>query len=122
MLNDGSIFEISLINAADFSGIEEKKYTKYFDYDKIKSHIMLRYRQTGDYLTINDRGQKKSLKEYFINEKVPALNRDHIPLIADENHILWIIGYRISAYYKVTSETTKIIQMTLRRSEHGRNN
>ena len=83
---------------------------------------MLRYRQTGDYLTINDQGQKKSLKDYFINEKVPALNRDHIPLIADGNHILWIIGYRISAYYKVTSETTKIIQMTLRRSEHGRNN
>lgn len=122
VLNDGSLLEISLINVRDLEGIEENKYTKYFDYDKIKSHIMLRYRQTGDYLTINDQGQKKSLKDYFINEKVPAFNRDHIPLIADGNHILWIIGYRISAYYKVTSETTKIIQMTLRRSEHGRNN
>ena len=30
--------------------IEEKQYTKCFDYDKIKDTVLLRYRQTGDYL------------------------------------------------------------------------
>ena len=122
LLNDGSVLDISLINIADFGGIEEKKYTKYFDYDKINSRLILRFRQSGDYLTVNDLGQKKSLKEYFINEKVPSSIRAHIPLIADENHILWAIGYRISAYYKVTPETKKIIQMTIRRKEHVREN
>ena len=82
----------------------------------------MRYRQTGDYLIFNDKGQKKSLKEYFIHEKVPSTMRDNIPLIADDNHVLWIIGYRISAYYKVTKETKKIVQMTLRRDEHVREN
>ena len=122
LLNDGSILEISLINVEDFKGIEEKKYTKYFDYDKINSCLMLRFRQSGDYLTINDSGQKKSLKEYFINEKVPAVIRSEIPLIVEGNHILWTIGYRISTYYKVTSETKKILQMTIRRKEHVREN
>ena len=122
LLNDGSVLDISLINIADFGGIEEKKYTKYFDYDKINSRLILRFRQSGDYLTVNDLGQKKSLKEYFINEKVPSSIRAQIPLVADENHILWAIGYRISAYYKVTSETKKIIQMTIRRKEHVREN
>lgn len=122
LLKDGSILEIFFVDAVDFKGIEENKYTKYFDYDKINSCLTLRFRQSGDYMTINDQGQKKSLKEYFINEKVPASIRSHIPLIADENHILWAIGYRISAYYKVTPKTRKIVQMIIRRNEHGREN
>lgn len=122
VLSDGSILEISLIDAVDFKGIEENKYTKYFDYDKINNYLMLRFRQSGDYLVINEQGQKKSLKEYLVNEKVPASVRSHIPLIADGNHILWAIGYRISAYYKVTPETRKIVQMIIRRNEHGREN
>ena len=121
-LQDGSILEISFIKPEDLGRIEEKKYTKYFDYDKINSCLTLRFRQTGDYLTINDQGQKKSLKEYFINEKVPASVRGEVPVIADGNHILWIVGYRISAFYKVTSETQKIIQMTIRRDKNVREN
>lgn len=121
-LEDGSILEITLINPEDLERIEEKKYTKYFDYDKINSCLGLRFRKSGDYLTINDRGQKKSLKEYFIHEKVPASIRYKIPVIAEGNHVLWIIGYRISAFYKVTSETQKIVQMTIRRDENVRKN
>ena len=121
-LQDGSILEISLIKPQDLSRIEEKKYTKYFDYDKINSCLKLRFRQTGDYITINDLGQKKTLKEYFINEKVPADIRSKIPVIADGNHILWTIGYRISAYYKVTSETQKIVQIIIRRDKNVREN
>lgn len=122
LLKDGSILEVSVIEATDFKKIEENKYTKYFDYDKINNRLTLRFRQSGDYMTINEQGQKKSLKEYFINEKVPAFTRSDIPLIADGNHILWTIGYRISAYYKVTPETRRIVQMIIRRNEHGGEN
>jgi len=120
ILENGDILEISLLNSSDVNGIEEKKYTKYFDYDKINSCLYLRYRQAGDFLVFNDLGQKKLLKEYFIHEKIPAEQRGQIKLVADGSHILWIIGYRISAYYKVTTDTKKIIQMKLRRKNHGR--
>ena len=116
-LSDGSILEVSYINLEQIEGIEENKYTKYFDYDKINSCLKVRFRQTGDYLCINDSNQKKTLKEYFIQEKIPASMRSKIPVIADQNHILWVMGYRISAYYKVTEETQKILKMTVRRDE-----
>ena len=122
VLESGEILDVSLIERKDFKGITEKKYTKYLDYDKICSCLNLRFRQAGDYLVINDQGQRKLLKEYFIHEKIPADQREELPLIAEGNHILWIIGYRISAYYKVTETTKKIIQMRLRREEHGREN
>lgn len=121
-LKDGTRLEISFRIPEDLERIEENKYTKYFDYDKINNCLSLRFRQSGDYIFFNDKGQKKSLKEYFIHEKIPASVRDKVPLIADGNHILWIVGYRISAYYKITKETKRIIQITIRRDKDVRKN
>ncbi len=102
-------FEILVEKRAYFGEeISKKTYTKYFDYAKIKSNVVLRHRQAGDYLVINAKGEKKSLKRLFIDEKVPRQDRDKIWLLADGNHILWMIGGRISEYYKV-SDTTKHI-------------
>ena len=44
----------------------------------------------------------------MINEKIPAAERDIMYLLADGSHILWVPGYRISSYYKI-SENTKYI-------------
>ena len=86
-------------------------YTKWFDYDKIATNIVIRTRLEGDYLTINAAGQKKSLQNYLVNEKVPKHLRDEIPLVCDGNHVLWVVGHRISEYYKVTANTTHILEI-----------
>lgn len=120
-IGEGRILEVSILKREDSFVIEENQYTKFLDYDKIKSYPSLRSRQTGDYITINDRGEKKKLKEFMIEEKIPKDKRNLIPIIAEGGHILWIVGYRISAYYKVSKETKNLMQMTIRRrEEHGR--
>ena len=90
--------------------IPENRYTKWFDYDKIKGMLSVRTRQTGDYITLKD-GKRKTVKAYMIDEKIPRQERDHILLIAEEHHILWIVGYRISEYYKITEDTRQILQV-----------
>lgn len=93
--------------------IPEKKYTKWFDCDKIKGAPILRFRQTGDYLTVSDgkgRVIHKSLKEYMITEKIPRESRGKIPVLAEGNHVLWLIGYRISEHYKVDGNTKRVLQ------------
>lgn len=112
-LGDGRWMEISLIKKEKIGRIEENRYTKYLDYDKINNCLILRFRKQGDYLVINEAGQKKSVKEYMIQEKIAASLRNHIPLIADGSHILWIIGHRISAYYKVSEHTKTCIQIRI---------
>ncbi|MCR5847023.1 MAG: tRNA lysidine(34) synthetase TilS [Lachnospiraceae bacterium] len=92
-------------------------YTKWFDYDKIKYCPIVRFREEGDYLTVNDRDSKKLLSDYMINEKIPLDKRDEIPLLADGKHILWVAGYRISNHYKVSDETKKILVAELIDSE-----
>ena len=91
--------------------IPKKKYTKWLDYDKIKNGLQVRTRRSGDYLQIDDAGGKKSLKKYLIDEKVPGEERGDLPLLCDGDHVVWVIGRRVSAYYKVTDETRRIIEV-----------
>ena len=101
------------IKDRDFSqNIPTDLYTKWFDYDKIKYSLNVRFRREGDYLTVNEQNAKKLLSDYMTNEKIPSDKRDEIPLLADGDHILWVAGYRISNYYKVTDETKKIVVAT----------
>ena len=91
--------------------IPEKTYTKWFDYDKIKSSLEIRHRKPGDFLTIADTGGRKKLKDYFIDCKIPREEREKVTLLAEGSHILWVVGYRICQYYKVTSQTKTVLKV-----------
>ena len=91
--------------------ILKKTYTKMFDYDKIKDKLCLRSHEDGDFFIMNATGNKKNLRRYFIDEKIPAKDRESIPLLAEDSHILWVIGKRISEYYKVTKDTKWILRV-----------
>lgn len=90
---------------------EKKTYTKCFDYDTIKCNLQVRTRKSGDYIMVQGGQCKQSLKSYFINEKIPCEMRDSIPLLAEGNHILWIIGYRTSEANYVRSDTKRILEV-----------
>ena len=91
--------------------ISKKKYTKWFDYDKIKCNVQIRKRQSGDYLVIDSAGHRQKLKNYLVNEKIPQVERDGLWLLADGSHIMWIIGHRISDYYKVDEHTKRVLKV-----------
>ena len=93
--------------------IPEKAYTKWVDYDKIKGVLCIRRRRSGDRIAINDRGGTKKLSDYMIDEKIPRYLRDEIPVIADEEKILWVVGKRLAADVKVTCETCRVLMIRL---------
>ena len=113
--NNENQFRFSLVTSDKLQNIPQKKYTKWFDYDKMKDSIVIRTRQKGDFLTVNSMNQRKTLKSYFIDKKVPRELRDQICLIAEGNHIIWIAGERISNSYKVDENTENILQIELLR-------
>ncbi len=90
--------------------IPVNRYTKWFDYDKIKDNVVLRTRRPGDYLEVAP-GVHKKLKNYLIDEKVSKELRDQQIVVADGAHILWVVGMRISERYKVTKETRRILKV-----------
>ena len=40
-----------------------------------------------------------------------AEEREKITLLAENAHILWAVGYRISEYYKITSQTKRVLEV-----------
>lgn len=54
-------------------------------------NMVLRGRQSGD--TIRLPGGTKSLKKLFIDSKIPAAQRNEIPVIADDTGVLGVYGF-----------------------------
>jgi tRNA(Ile)-lysidine synthase len=119
---DGREVALSLFSMDKNKQIPKNLYTKWFDYDKIKNGLVLRYRQNGDYLVIRG-GFKKALRRILVDEKIPQSCRDSMILLAEGNHILWIPDMgRISEYYKVTEATRRILSAELKENEdEGKN-
>lgn len=119
-----TLWEAAFLPAASFfyrkeQNIPENRYTKWFDYDKITTSLLLRTRKPGDYLTIDDALHTQSVKQYMINEKIPKARRDGMYLLADGTHILWVPGHRVSRHYRVEKNTRRILEVRLRGGNHG---
>ncbi len=92
--------------------ISKKRYTKMFDYDKIKDGFLIRNRMEGDYLVIDEAGHRKKLRNYFKDEKISSKERERLPLLARGHEIIWVVGRRIGANYKITDDTDTILEIT----------
>jgi tRNA(Ile)-lysidine synthase len=90
----------------------ENHSEKYFDYDKIKSILVLRSRQSGDYFYPAGVLGKKTIKKYLIDKKIDRGQRDTIPLLVTGAEVLWIMGYAINHHYLADDATKNIIRVT----------
>lgn len=91
---------------------------KWFDYDRLDKVFEIRPRRTGDYITLND-GSRKTVKSYMTDAKIPAAIRGEIPVMAVGSHVLWIVGYRMSAACRVSSDTKRIFEIRYEGEKNG---
>ncbi|CCQ97326.1 tRNA(Ile)-lysidine synthase [[Clostridium] ultunense Esp] len=104
---------IKVLPIKDIKINTKDRFVKYFDYDKILGGLYIRNRRDGDrFVPYGMKGSKK-IKDYFIDEKIPKEKRDRIPLITDEEKILWVVGYRTSDLFKITDNTKKVLMIKL---------
>ena len=122
ILEKESVLRTRLFSCDNLENIPKNDCIKWFDYDKINSTLCLRTRMQGDFLTVSDNGARKTLQDYLVNEKVPKCEREKQLLLADGNHIVWVIGKRISAHYKVTEHTKRILEIYIGGNDCGGKN
>lgn len=92
--------------------IPKNNCTKWFDYDKISSKMIIRKSMAQDYICIGGNKNKK-LTRYMIDSKIPRRYRNNILVMAEGNRVLWIIGGRSSMDCYVEDDTEHILQVTL---------
>lgn len=106
-------FETRVYPAKDLDINKKDSYIMDFDYDKINGSLYCRNRKAGDRFVPKGMKGSKKIKDYFIDEKVPKEERDKIPLIKDEENIIWVVGYRSSELYKVEASTKNILRINI---------
>ena len=77
--------------------------------------VTLRSRQSGDRIRLS--GGSRSLKKLFIDRKIPAAQRDAIPVLADETGILGVYG--IGVHEERRAETIPAITIRIEKREKG---
>ena len=94
----------------------------FFDRDRVRFPLHIRFRAAGDrFRPLGMKGSKK-LKDFFIDRKVPAGERDEIPLLLGEEKIIWVMdpegrGWGMMAdEVKVTKRTARILKVEIEAS------
>lgn len=83
-----------------------------FDFDKIQGKAVIRSRIEGDRADIH--GGTKTLKKLFIEEKIPAEERNSIAVIADDEGVLWIEGLGSAKRARTTKDTVNVAAIKIR--------
>lgn len=93
----------------------EDRLTEVVDWGKVERPIRVRNREPSDrFIPLGMDGEKK-LKDFFIDEKIPLEKRDCVPIVQDNNGIIWVVGYRIDNRYKINNFTKKGLIMKARK-------
>ncbi|WP_134702195.1 tRNA lysidine(34) synthetase TilS [Ammoniphilus sp. YIM 78166] len=90
----------------------ESKQEALFDLDQLMGPVVIRSRHPGDRMKILGMEGTKKVKDILIDEKIPRQEREALPLLADDQSVLWIPGIRRSGRALVTAHTSR--QLVLR--------
>jgi tRNA(Ile)-lysidine synthase len=83
----------------------------FFDMDKLRFPLKVRTFLHGDrFVPLGMKGSQK-VKKYLINRKVPQGLRSKIPILTDDTAIMWVVGYRMADFCKITANTALALRV-----------
>jgi tRNA(Ile)-lysidine synthetase-like protein len=89
-----SLIPISQLNLAALK--QTGQWEAFLDADTVGTQLNLRPRQPGDtFSPLGLAGHRQKVNEFMINAKIPAQQRNHIPLLVAAGQIIWVCGYRL---------------------------
>lgn len=101
-----------LVSAPTPNFQEISKWEAYLDADVVGADVWLRTRRPGDtFQPLGLGGHHKKINEFMINEKIPAHRRNSIPVLVNNQQILWLCGYRVDERARVQPRTKKILHL-----------
>jgi len=94
-----------------------KGLTNLLDYDKIGNNPHFRPKKEGDRAAIVDRGGTKPLRKLFREAEIPHSLWPNIPVLADEEGILWIWKLGACERARIDSSTRRVLVIELTMAE-----
>ena len=83
-------------------------FDAYVDADNLSGTVMARPPKNGDRFTPFGMNGTRLLSDYLTDRKVPRFERD-MPILCDENGIVFVAGHTIDERMRVTAHTNHIL-------------
>ena len=81
------------------------------DLDRTVCPLYVRFRQPGDrFYPLGAPGSKK-LQDFFVDSKIPRVERPYVPLVVSQHEIVWVVGYRIADPFRLRAETNRVLRL-----------
>jgi tRNA(Ile)-lysidine synthase len=97
--------------------VKQMKQNRFFvclDLNRITQPLIIRTGTEGEiFRPLGSGGHRQKLSDFWINNKVPYEYRRNYPLVADQNEIIWIPGFRPAEFCKLTRNTTNGILLKM---------
>lgn len=101
--------QLILISYSGTPYFEKTKVKAFVDADLLIYPLVVRSWQVGDKFVPIGMKTMKKLSDFFIDEKVPLVKKNQVPILVNGNgDIIWIGGLRQDNRYKVTGPTKKV--------------
>jgi tRNA(Ile)-lysidine synthase len=102
---DGEVFE-------KFK-LEKSEFVEWFDLDKVKPPLVVRFRRAGDSFRPLGLAGEKRVGKFLTAAKIPRQIREKILIVADAEKIIWLWPIRISEEAKINGRTQNILQLRI---------
>jgi len=108
----------------DYSEISPEEFRKnkkinnlllknYLDCDKIKGKLVLRTRLVGDSVRLKNKNGTKTLKKLYTEYKIPIEQRDSLPVLSDDNGIVWVYKIGVAERCAADEKSNKILKINV---------
>lgn len=87
------------------------------DCDKIVGRLVIRTRLPGDSIRLKNRGCTKPLTKLYSECKVPLSQRDTLPVITDDNGVVWICGIGVAHRVAINEKSKTIYIIDVKNKE-----
>ncbi len=113
MQNPPRVIVVEEFEGVAFDGNRAEPSEAYLDAGLITYPLKVRAFRPGDRFIPMGMDQPKKLKEFFIDRKVPRMERPFVPILTCGGEIVWICGMRPDNRFRITEKTIKIIRVCL---------
>ena len=111
---------VSEVNLKQKSAIEKLKIqnsklktVEWFDLDKVKLPLVVRFRQTGDRFVPLGQTAEKKIGKFLTAAKVPQRMRKEALIIADSEKMIWLWPIRMCEQAKIDEQTKSILRLQI---------
>ena len=86
------------------------------DCDKIVGQLVLRCRSAGDTVRLKNKNCTKTLKKLFCEYKIPLDERENLPVLCDDEGIVWIHKIGVAERCAADQNSTQIYKIDVKQS------